>query len=60
MSFLLHTGIYFLNLFAVVCDFISDAYFSVISFHVQMLDVSVSEFVVAVQCDFITFCVMFL
>jgi len=60
MSSLPHKGIYFLNLVEVMCDFMSDAYFSVISFHGQMLDMSVSEFTVTLQCGFITFCVMFL
>jgi hypothetical protein len=59
MSFLLHIGTYFLNLVEDMCDFISDAYFHVISFHNQMLDMSVSEFTVTVQCDFVTFYVMF-
>jgi hypothetical protein len=43
-----------------MCDFISEAYFNVMSFHSQMLELSVSEFTVTVQCDFITFYVMFL
>lgn len=62
MSFLLHTGIYFLNLVEGMCDFISNAYFNVISFHSQMLGMSVSEFTVtdSDKCDFITFYVMFL
>jgi len=42
-----------------MCDFISDAYFSVISCHSQMVDMSVSEFTVTVQCDFITFYIIY-
>jgi len=60
MSFVLHRGINFLNLVEVMCDSVSDAYFNVISCHGQMVDMSVSEFTVTVQCDFITFYVMFL